>query len=481
MAPRTPTLNKQGLVALGAERLAGLVLDEAERNGPFKKLAMAALASARGPEAVAAIVDKRLAGLERAGGRIGWERAKSFADDLWATLKIITGDLAKGDADAAADRLMRFLATADRTLARMSESASAAEVYHAAAQALPALIAEYPREESASLADRLYQLTAGSSAYAVRDSLPAILSQAGAGVVDAFDQRLVDAVGALGPVAADDTDWSRRARVNRLIALRQRVADARGDVDAFIALETALPKRFQDGAEVAERLIGAGRAREALDWVRRPARAAVRRLSIADLAAGLAPRDPAADRRARLEIRALEALGERAKARALRWAVFEETIDAAALREHLAHLPDFEDVDALDKAFAHALATPLKYAALRFLVEWPRLDLAERLAVARRGEWDGRSYEILAPAAEALASAHPLGATILYRALIDSILARGQSLAYPHAARYYAALEALAPHEDPGWPIDPPGAYRAELRRRHGRKFGFWSLVDTAG
>jgi len=478
---RTAALNKEALVELGAERLAELALDEAERNDPFKRLVMAALASVRGPLAVAAIVDKRLAGLERASGAIGWQKAKLFGDGLWATLKIITGDLAKADADAAAERLMRFLATAERTLSRAGEAqGEPAQVYHAAAEALPALIARLSAEESASLADRLYELAARSRAGVALKSMPEILAQSPPAVVDAFDARLAEAMRALGPIAEDDRDWSKRAHARHLIELRQRVADARGDVDAFVALETALPGRFPDAAEIAERLSGAGRHREALDWLRRPARPTIKRLTLADLQAGLAPRDPAAERRARLEVRVLEALGERAEARALRWKLFEETLDPDALCEHLAHLPDFEDVDAFDAAFAHALASPLIYAALRFLIEWPRLDLAERLVAERRAEWDGRRYEILAPAAEALAASHPLGATILYRALIDSILDRGQSLAYPHAARYTAELEALAQREDPNWPIDPARTYQAELRRRHGRKQGFWSLLEAA-
>ena len=147
--------------------------------------------------------------------------------------------------------------------------------------------------------------------------------------------------------------------------------------------------------------------------------------------------------------------------------------------DHLAHLPDFEDVDALDAAFAHALASPLSYAALRFLVAWPRLDLAGRLVAEHRAQWDGGRYEILAPAAEALESAEPLAATILYRALIDSILSRGQSPAYPHAARYYSELEQLASREEQNWPIDPARTYRAGLKSRHGRKYGFWTLVEA--
>ncbi len=240
-----------------------------------------------------------------------------------------------------------------------------------------------------------------------------------------------------------------------------------------------MPGDSPDPGKIAERLIDAGRAREALDWLRRPARATIKAVSMAEMHVGLPPRARAVDQRGRLEIRALEALGERLEARALRWKLFEDTLDAGALREHIAHLPDFEDVDALDAAFVHALASPLIYAALRFLIEWPRLDLAERLVAERHDEWDGRRYEILAPAAEALASAHPLAATILYRALINAILERGQSLAYPRGARYYSELEALAPREDRGWPIDPPRTYEAELRRRHGRKAGFWSRVEA--
>jgi hypothetical protein len=56
------TLTNDALIALGAEKLARPVLAEAERNAAFKKIVRAALAGARGPEAIAALVDRRLAG-----------------------------------------------------------------------------------------------------------------------------------------------------------------------------------------------------------------------------------------------------------------------------------------------------------------------------------------------------------------------------------------------------------------------------------
>jgi hypothetical protein len=480
---RTPTLSKDTLIGLGAERLAELALDEARSNAAFRKLITAALAASDGPQAVAAIVDKRLMALERARGSIGPGRVQGLVEDLSATLKIIVGDLAKADPDGAVDRLLRLLTTADRTIARAEGGADAEimPVYHAAAAALPAFLGQMSAAESAPLAERLYALAAGSSSAVVLNSTPEILAAAPPAVIEALDARLAEAVRALGPMATDIPDRSVRARARRLIQLSQRIADARGDVDSFIALETALPGASPDLAAIGERLIDAGRAGEALAWLNRPAPPSIKMLTMADLHAGLPPRDPAADRRAEVEIRALEALGEGKAAQALRWKQFTETLDPAMLREHVARLPDFEDVEALDAAFATALASPLLYAALRFLIQWPRLDLAERLVVERRKEWDGKRYEALAPAAEALESKHPLGAVILYRALLDSILERGQSLAYGHAARYYAALEGLEAREAPGSPIEPHRFYRDALRRRHGRKLGFWSRVEETG
>src|ERR1700736_3292607 len=63
---RQPALNEEALVKLGSEKLARLVIGEAKRNAAFRKLVAAAFAATKGPAAVAAIIDKRLAGLDRA-------------------------------------------------------------------------------------------------------------------------------------------------------------------------------------------------------------------------------------------------------------------------------------------------------------------------------------------------------------------------------------------------------------------------------
>lgn len=176
-------------------------------------------------------------------------------------------------------------------------------------------------------------------------------------------------------------------------------------------------------------------------------------------------------------------LAARTALAALRWSAFEASLDAGILREYIAALPDFEDFPTLDRAFAYALASGHIYNALAFLMEWPRLDLAAGLVIAHRGEWEGRQYYMLPPVADALAADHPLAATILYRALLDDILARARSKAYPHAARHLARLDELTPRAaaEVGTLKDwvSHADYRAGLEKAHGRKSGFWSLVKS--
>ena len=71
---------------------------------------------------------------------------------------------------------------------------------------------------------------------------------------------------------------------------------------------------------------------------------------------------------------------------------FETTLDIGMLRDHIARLPDFAEFDVLDKAFAHAIGFEQKYRALAFFLDWPRLDLAARLVVNRRAEWEGGDF-----------------------------------------------------------------------------------------
>ena len=87
--------DRESLTALGAEKLARLVLEASKRDADFKRLIAAVMAGAKGPKAVATVIDRKFAALNRATGFVKWDRAKTFASDLEMTLKAIVDELGR--------------------------------------------------------------------------------------------------------------------------------------------------------------------------------------------------------------------------------------------------------------------------------------------------------------------------------------------------------------------------------------------------
>jgi len=215
--------------------------------------------------------------------------------------------------------------------------------------------------------------------------------------------------------------------------MRQIIASARGDLDLLIALEVKKKPHMQDTLAIAAQLLAAGRNAEALDWVRKPGR---RTFDQTD--GDLSPE------RVSLEAQILEAKGEKAAAQTLRWSCFEAHLSADILREFLKQLPDFEDIEAEERALALALETANPEVAMQFFLDWPRRDLAAQLIAMHPHLWDGGDWHILPKVAALLEHDYPLAATILYRTLLDNILDRARSKAYGHGAKYLGKLVLLA-------------------------------------
>ncbi|WP_156386845.1 DUF6880 family protein [Aureimonas sp. Leaf454] len=480
-----PLLNPEVLEALGAEKLAQLVLDEVGRNAPFRKIVNAALAAAKGPEAVARQIDRHLSALEKAKAFIDWQKERTFRQDLDATVRTIVGELGSASPGLGLDRLLRFVATHDRVFQRVDDSSGRiGAIYQDAAAASFGLAEAMFEDELRALPDRLLPFVADDHHGFGVGAAMAIIPHLPEDALEAFDRLLADELDSLKgrPV---ERSWQRDHTRSALIGLRQAIAEARGDLDRLIALEGAKPPSLQNTFGMAERLLDAGRASEALEWVRREGRQSVAFLDAAGLADGSGVRSADAVPRRLLEARILDKLAQPAKAQELRWAAFEESLSSEALREHLRHLSDFEEFDVLDRAFAHVGAARDRYRALAFFLGWPRLDLAAKLVVARSGDWEGRNYEILASAADALTEHHPLAATILFRSLLLDILKRARSNAYGHAARYLEQLNALAPRvaadDLKAACLDVHADFRSKLTKSHGRKSAFWLQTNDNG
>src|SRR4051812_10576464 len=236
----------------------------------------------------------------------------------------------------------------------------------------------------------------------------------------------------------------------------------------------ACPTRARRSA--TDRLLAAGRAAEALAALERarPKRSAAKAARDDDLyLLGLA----ADNEWEGTYIEALEATGERDEAQRLRWAAFEERLSADRLRAYLKGLPDFDDVEAEERAMKHALGFRSFSAALGFLTDWPDQARAAQLVLARASEIDGNLYHLLDPAARLIEGKHPLAATLLRRAMIEDTLDGVKSTRYKHAARHLLECRSLVDSIQEFGTFETHEAFVSRLRAKHSRKTGFWSQV----
>jgi hypothetical protein len=473
------TVNAKNLEALGAERLAVLLVELAEADAGVKRRLRIELAEGEGPAAVAQEVRKRLFAIGKAQSFVDWRRNAALAGDLDLQRETIMAKIAPRDPSLALDLLWRFMALAPSIYERCDDSNG--RIGGAFADGCDDLcrVAAAARPDPITLADAVFDaLTAND--YAQFDGLIGGMANAlGPPGLRHLEARM-RSWGETAPKAVKDADrvvgWAtgsgpirhadmERRRIEGTVSLALReIADALGDVDAFIAQHPPEARRMpRVAAAIAERLLSADRAAEAL-----------------------AVLDAADAQRTRIgedvweaaRIAALEALGRGEEAQAFRWACFEKTLDASHLRAFLKKLPDFEDIAAEERALAMARDWPDLHAALHFLVNWPALDLAAGLVVTRGAELNGDFYELLSPAAEALADGYPLAATLALRSMIDFTLREARSSRYGHAARHLATCARMAGRVEDWQGIEDHQAYAARLKASHGRKSGFWSRVE---
>jgi len=440
-----------------------------------RRFARLELAGAQSPKEAGREVAKRLTSIARARTFVNWQNRKPLVTDLESQLRAIKEQIAPLDPTEALALAWRFMQVATPLFERCDDSSGIViGVFHDACALLGviALAAETPPE---TLADAAVEALRDNG-YGQYDGLIAILTPALGTEGLAHLKARIEALSATPVPVPPKGEWEavgygsggatyahqmeERSRQSLVRMALKDIADAMGDVDAFIAqYEPATRKVPKIAAEIAARLLAAGRADDALGFIER-----------AEVDKGRWVPHEWQD--ARLEV--LEALDRKDEAQAFRWACFERDLSPDYLSTFLKRLPDFDDVEAEERAMAYAMAYPVALSALQFLIHWSALDRAAQMVQQRFTELDGNHYEMLTPTAEALSARHPLAATLALRAMIDFTLNAGKSSRYQHAARHLTECDALASQIGDYRTVEPHAIYVARLRRDHGRKSGFW-------
>lgn len=470
------TLNTSNLEALGAERLAALLMEVSSGSADIKRRLRLELSHNLGVADLAHEVNKRLISLRKSRSYISWRKRKAFLKDLGTQLAMIAQKIAPQDANAAFDLLWQFIDMAPSIHERVNDNrGEVGEVFASALEHLSPIAAQAQLDVEA-LAQKVW-LAVRANTYGEWDGIitqmAPTLGADGLAALKAHvlayeqakeqgtqeDHEALQFLRALR--GADQAVQSRHARFIR--SCLQEIAAAAGDTAGYIAQYSESELARKDiAAEVAALLLEEGEAERALRLLH-DAEAGESQLGQEEWDAAY--------------IASLLALGRRQEAQAHRWACFAERLDAQHLRDYLKLLPDFEDFEAEERAKELVKAYPSLSQALAFFLNWPDLLSAAQLIEARSGELEGDHYGLLGPAAEALRDRHPLAATLLWRAMVDYTLEYALSSRYGHAVEHLADCAALADDIEDFGDIPRHDAYVNALQYRHTRKSAFWAKV----
>ncbi|MGO9768660.1 MAG: DUF6880 family protein [Roseiarcus sp.] len=473
------TVNAKNLEAFGAERLAELLIEISGGNAVVKRRLRLELAGAQNPAALAREIRKRLATMARSRTFVDWRSRRALADDLETQRRAIIEQAVKVDVAEALDLTWGFLALANSIFERCDDSSGTMIGIFGAATSDLGELAKTANTDPKGLADHAFQALIENN-YGQFDYLISALRPAlGEDGLEHLKQRMIalsrEPVKKLpekerrkigwssaGPIYEDDI--ANRHQASAIHLALKEIADAQGDVDSFIAQYDRQTRKVpRIAAQIARRLLAAGRTEEAL-----------RMIGAAEHARSDWPGFEWED--ARIDV--LDALGRCDDTQAARWLCFERSLSSMHLRAYLKGLPDFDDVEVETRAFDYAEKNKVPLRALSSLASWPALDRATNLVINRSEELNGDEYEILTPAANALAGKHPLAATLLLRAMVDFSLDQGRTSRYKHASRHLLECASLALSIQDFGKFGTHEAFVEKLRAKHGKKGSFWSLVS---
>jgi hypothetical protein len=458
------SITTETLVRLGAGALAEVLLEHSETDAVLRKKLRMLLVAKEGAGNLSAELRKRIRMIGRSRSFVDWEKRKGLVQELEHLRSTIAGTLTSQDPQAAAELMWEFLGIADSVLGRVDDRGGQIEdVFGHAMEDLGHLCASLPERDSIAIARRVLTISDGEG-FGASGALIRHMSEAlgpmGRAELKAATEHAISAL----PKARNGESWQIDGRRRRLGHRLADLADLEKDVDGYIAAlrQGRMAEAF--AAEIAQRLIGADRPGEALEWLKRSRR----------------PLDDEDTTHIDLRLQALEALGQMEEAQQARWIHFRKTLNADYLRAYLRRLPDFADFEFEQKAFDIAATHRSAETALAFFVTWPDLPRADRIVRERLSELEGGAYYTLRPAAEALEEKYPAAATRLYRRMVEDALDRASSKQYTYAARDLQSCTRLA-----GRLPDEPGsegheAFMDRLAKQHGRKHGFWRLTSPS-
>lgn len=312
-------------------------------------------------------------------------------------------------------------------------------------------------DDTAYLADLVFDLVCDDG-YGVRDGLLKDVAQY---LPEAVIRRII--VRFHGQAGTSDSYVGRMALIFVAELARQI-----GDVDLF---ERATIERYgavHPGAalDIAAMHIEHGDPRAGMAWLAR------------------IPDDDGYKRSDRDELMfdALGRLGMSAAQIDLAWAMLRRGRGPAALDQLISLIGEENRAAVIDGEATLILAGPgFQFSDLTFLINQGRFDDAETYLRDHVEQVDGWQYEFLTPLATTMRrQGRHFGASLIYRALVESILERATYNAYSHGARYLRFLDQMSASVSDWRGLPDHATWFAAIHAAHARKSSFWARYQDA-
>jgi hypothetical protein len=461
------TLNKTNLAALGADRLADLLMEVSAGSADIKRRLRLELSHNLGASELAHEVRKRLAALRKSKTYVSWRKRKSLVTDLKTQVSMIVDKIAADDPVTAFELLWQFMELAPFIYARADDRrGDIGAVFDAAIQNFKNL---GPRAipDAATLADSIWTMLCDDE-HGVWDDIIGLLAPTlgddGLARLKAHVQDFAATPMARGNADHDAIQFLRDLRGERdyrgelkarfVKRCLQEIAEVTGDTAAYIAQFSPEDQRHKAiAAEIAMLMLDDNAPDKSLAALYLARDSAGHR--------GLNAWDDAM-------IATLIALDRQDDAQTHRWACFEDRLSLPHLRDYLKALPDFEDVEAEDRARQYALRYPDILPALHFCLEWPDLLTGSQMVISRADEIDGDDYEFINYAVDMLRDKYPLAAVLLVRSMINFTVSQERTSRAGYLAGQLQDCETLDAHIADYAPFAPHADYVDHLRHKYG-------------
>lgn len=440
------------LIDLGPEKLADALLELASHYDEADELVKRLVAT---PKEKVKRFKSKLTGLKRARRFIDWREAGGFTRELSGLL----ADLAESveDGKTGVELVARFF-ECDRSVFNRCDDSSGmvGDIFrYDASELFARFAADCPDKKW--LANLLIKLFGGND-YGVRDYL---LESAAKFMPEENIRELAGKFWQLAEAEKDEyhgQSWYRGV---------EELAVQLGDAPLFEKARMAAwgePPGTAACLDIADMYLKNGEVQTALDWIERDKE----------------PGSFQEDKRDDLLQAIYTELGESDKVSEIAWKRFRAYRSVESLKKLLMVIGREQKEAVIAQQAKEILKNKIFNASnAEFLLQTGCLDQAENYLLQSAEQFNGDFYDSLLPLAQAMEKAERLlAASMLYRALLDSILKRGYTKSYPHGVRYLKKLDTLTLTISDWQRFTRHEIYKKELRLAHGRKYSFWGKYD---